>query len=61
MLAYFLKKKTKWILKSFICNQMEVATLIFLILFFFGFLAAGELGPSCSCCKKREKMNARKW
>ena len=60
MLAYFIKKKkTKWILKSFICNQMEVATLIFLNSFCF--LAAGELGPLVLAVKKREKMNARKW
>ena len=38
---------------------MEVATLIFLNSFFGGFLAAGELGPSCSCCKKKRE-NERK-
>ena len=37
----------------------------FLIFFFnysfFGLLAAGELGPSWACCRKRRgKMNARK-
>ena len=59
MLAYFIKKK-KWILKSFICNQMEVATLIFFNSFFCCcFLAAGELGPSCSCGKKKRE-NERK-
>ena len=59
MLAYFLQKK-KWILKSFICNQMEVATLIsFNSFFFFGFLAAGELGPLVLAVKKRRE-NERK-